>query len=138
MAGPVYGNCKGSAAVSGKKKEDPVQKAITQLEERVNVLGRAVFGSESFGKVMNTAVSTQAALKKGFSDRMAKNLHFYNMPSQDDIVTLAEQCARIEERMISVESMLRQLLAEKAGPARTGPARTRRPKSETRPKKPDA
>lgn len=123
--------------MAGKKGEDSVQKAVALLEDQVNVLGRAVFGSESFGKVMNTAVSTRARVKKGFSDTMARRLHFYNMPSQDDIVTLAEQCSRIEERLIAIEGMLRTLTRDQNGPARTGPARTRKPKSSTKPKKPD-
>ncbi|MCR9078491.1 MAG: hypothetical protein NXH78_05265 [Hyphomonadaceae bacterium] len=124
--------------MTGKKGGDPVQRTIVSLEERVNVLGKAVFGSENFGKVMNTAVTTQARVQKRFSDRMAKNLHFYNMPSQEDVVQLAEQCGRIEERMVAIESMLHQLLSQKSGGAQKGPARTKKPKSATRSKKPDA
>ncbi|MEL7108267.1 MAG: hypothetical protein AAGJ68_00860 [Pseudomonadota bacterium] len=123
--------------MSGKKKSsDPVQNAIASLEDRVNVIGRAVFGSENFGKIMNTAVSTQGRMQKGFSDRMARNLHFYNMPSQDDVVALAEQCARIEERMVAIENMLLVLVEDKMPAARTGPARTRKPKSKSKPKAP--
>ena len=117
-----------------KKGGDPVQKTIASLEERVNELGKAVFGSENFGKVMNTAVTTQAGMQKRFSNRMAKNLHFYNMPTQEDIVQLAEQCGRIEERMISIESMLHDALGKKNNGARKGPARTKQPKSSTRSK----
>ena len=117
-----------------KKGGDPVQKAVATLEERVNELGKAVFGSDNFGKVMNTAVTTQARVQKRFSDRMGKNLHFYNMPTQEDIVQLAEQCGRIEERMIAIESMLHELLGKKTSGARKGPARTKKPKSAMRPK----
>lgn len=124
--------------MSEKKGGDSVQKTVATLEARVNELGKAVFGSENFGKVMNSAVTTQARVQKRFSQRMAKNLHFYNMPSQDDIVQLAEQCGRIEERMVAIESMLHQLLDQKSGTARKGPARTKKPKSATRSKKPDA
>jgi len=115
--------------VADKKGGDPVQKAVSALEERVNVLGQAVFGSENFGKVMNTAVMTSAGVKKRFNDRMAKNLHFYNMPSQDDIVLLAEQCNRIEERLVGIEAMLHRLAANELPAAKTGPARTKKPKS---------
>lgn len=118
--------------MSSKKKDDPIGSTVAVLEERVNVLGKAVFGSENFGKVMNTAVTTQAAVRKGFSNRMAKNLHFYNMPSQDDVVRLAEQCSRIEERLVSIEAMLHKLAADKTKPARKGPARTKQPKSVSR------
>ncbi|MCR9078862.1 MAG: hypothetical protein NXH78_07165 [Hyphomonadaceae bacterium] len=124
--------------MADKKGGDPVQKTVATLEARVNELGKAVFGSENFGKVMNSAVTTQARVQKTFSERMAKNLHFYNMPSQDDIVQLAEQCGRIEERMVAIESMLHQLLNQKSGTVRKGPARTKKPKSATRSKKPDA
>lgn len=118
--------------MAGKPKEDPIGSTVAALEERVNELGKAVFGSENFGKVMNTAVTTRAAVRKGFSNRMAKNLNFYNMPSQDDIVRLAEQCSRIEERLVSVEAMLHKLVDDKTKPARKGPARTKKPKSATR------
>ncbi|MEO1304219.1 MAG: hypothetical protein AAFV37_04530 [Pseudomonadota bacterium] len=117
--------------MSSKKNADPIGATVAALEERVNVLGKAVFGSENFGKVMNTAVTTRAAVQKGFSNRMAKNLHFYNMPSQDDIVRLAEQCSRIEERLVSVETMLHKLVDDKSTPIRKGPARTKKPKSTT-------
>ncbi len=117
-----------------KKAGDPVQKVIASLEERVNELGKAVFGSENFGKVMNTAVTTQARVEKRFADRMAKNLHFYNMPTQDDIVLLAEQCGRIEERMVAIEAMLHELLGKTSAGAPKGPARTKKPKSATGPK----
>ncbi len=117
--------------MANKKSDDPIGSTVAALEERVNELGKAVFGSENFGKVMNTAVTTRAAVQKGFSSRMAKNLHFYNMPSQDDIVRLAEQCSRIEERLVSVEAMLHKLVADKSTPARKGPARTKKPKSAT-------
>ena len=115
--------------VAGKKGNDPIQSAVTVLEDRVNVLGKAVFGSENFGKVMNTAVTTSAGVKKRFNDRMAKNLHFYNMPSQDDVVLLAEQCNRIEERLVGIEAMLHQLVNERKPAPRSGPARTKKPKS---------
>lgn len=117
-----------------KKTSDPVQNAIANLEERVNVLGRTVFGSDNFGKIMNTAVSTQGRLQKGFSNRMAKNLNFYNMPSQDDVVALGEQCARIEERIVAIENMLLLLVEEKMPKVRTGPARTKVPKSKAKAK----
>ncbi|MEM7457847.1 MAG: hypothetical protein AAF331_00165 [Pseudomonadota bacterium] len=120
-----------------KKGGDPVQKTVAALEERVNELGKAVFGSDNFGKVMNTAVTTQARVQKRFTDRMGKNLHLYNMPTQEDIVQLAEQCGRIEERMISVESMLHELLGKKTAGVRKGPARTKKPKSATRSKAPE-
>lgn len=81
---------------------------------------------------MNTAVSTQGRLQKGFSDRMAKNLNFYNMPSQDDVVALGEQCARIEERIVAIENMLLMLVQDKMPAVRTGPARTKKPKSKTK------
>lgn len=122
--------------MADKKNSDPIQTAVTALEQQVNVLGKAVFGSENFGKVMNTAVTTGAGVKKRFNDRMAKNLHFYNMPSQDDVILLAEQCNRIEERLVGIESMLHKLLGDKTAPVRSGPARTKKPKSATRKKAP--
>lgn len=115
--------------MSKKKAGDSVQNAVATLEERVNELGRAVFGSENYGKVVNTAMTTQANIQKRISDGMAKNLHFYNMPTREDIVSLAAQCGQIEERLVSIESMLHQLSTGKASSARKGPPRTKKPKS---------
>ena len=111
--------------MANKKLAPP---SLDEIEDKLNTLGRAVFGSENFGKVMNTTMSTQARIKKGFSNQMGRRLNFYNIPSQDDVTTLAEQCARIEARMVNIESMLHQLLDEKQ-PVRSGPARTKQPKS---------
>lgn len=122
--------------MADKKNSDPIQSAVTALEQQVNVLGKAVFGSENFGKVMNTAVTTGVGVKKRFNDRMAKNLHFYNMPSQEDVIQLAEQCNRIEERLVGIETMLHKSMSDKVSPVRSGPARTKKPKSATRKKSP--
>lgn len=115
--------------MAGKKSKDPIQKAVEGLEERINVLGRAVLGTEEFGKLMNGAVRARLEVRKTFSDQMAKNLHFYNMPSQEDVILLAEQCGRIEERLVTVESLLHKLVDANAPARVTGPARTRKPKS---------
>jgi len=115
-----------------KKNPDQVQTAIATLEERVNVIGKAVFGSKNFGQIMRTAVSTQGRAQKRFSDRMAKNLNFYNMPSQSDVVAVAEKCARIEERLVAIELLLRTLVDEQKPAVRSGPSRTRQPKSKSK------
>lgn len=113
--------------MADKKSKNVQDAAIKALEERINTIGRAVLGSENFGKVMNTAVTTGTRVQRGFSDRMAKQLHFYNMPSQDDITRLSEQCARIEERVVRIETAILQLAGE-AQAQSSGPPRTRRPK----------
>ena len=127
MYGLTAKNGQAGAIMSGKKATK-----LDEIEEKLNQLGRAVFGSESFGKVMNTTISTQARLKKGFSDQMGRGLHFYNLPTQDDVTTLAEQCARIEARMVNIESMLHDLVEGRGTPQSKGPSRTRQPKSAAR------
>lgn len=97
---------------------------VDALEQRVNVLGQAVFGSENFGKIMSGAVITRSRLRRGFADRMAQGLHLYNLPTQDDVVALGEQCARIEERLARMESMLQSLSGN--GATRSGPPRTKK------------
>lgn len=115
--------------MAGKKSKDPIQQAVAGLEERINVLGRAVLGTEEFGKLMNGAVRARLEVRKTFSDQMARNLHFYNMPSQEDVILLAEQCGRIEERLVTVELLLHKLVDANTPARVTGPARTRKPKS---------
>ena len=116
--------------VADKKAKDKQATSIKALEECVNEIARAVLGNENFGKVMNSAVTTRTRVQRGFSDRMAKQLHFYNMPSQDDVVRLSEQCARIEERVVRIEAAILQLTGQTAAQA-SGPPRTRRPKKKT-------
>ena len=112
--------------MADKKPKDKQATSIKALEERINTIGRAVLGNENFGKVMNSAVTTSSRVQRGFSDQMARQLHFYNMPSQDDVVRLSEQCARIEERVVRIETAILQLTNQAA--AQSGPPRTRRPK----------
>lgn len=116
--------------MADKKSKDLTATSIKALEERINTIGRAVLGDENFGKVMNSAVTTGTRMRRGFSDRMARQLHFYNMPSQDDIVRLSEQCARIEERVVRIEAAILQLAGQSGGQS-SGPPRTRRPKKKT-------
>lgn len=112
--------------MADKKPKDNQAISIKALEERINTIGRAVLGNENFGKVMNSAVTTRTRVQRGFSDQMARQLHFYNMPSQDDVIRLSEQCARIEERVVRIETAILQLTNQSA--AQSGPPRTRRPK----------
>lgn len=113
--------------MADKKPKDKQAPSIKALEERINTIGRAVLGNENFGKVMNSAVTTHSRVQRGFSDQMARQLHFYNMPSQDDVIRLSEQCARIEERVVRIETAILQLTNQSA--AQSGPPRTRRPKT---------
>ena len=112
--------------MADKKPKDNQAISIKALEERINTIGRAVLGNEGFGKVMNSAVTTRSRVQRGFSDQMARQLHFYNMPSQDDVIRLSEQCARIEERVVRIETANLQLTNPST--AQSGPPRTRRPK----------
>jgi hypothetical protein len=116
--------------VADKNSKDKQAMSIKALEDRINTIGRAVLGNENFGKVMNSAVTTTTRVQRGFSDRMAKQLHFYNMPSQDDVVRLSEQCARIEERVVRIEAAILQLIGQSAT-QKSGPPRTRRPKKKS-------
>ena len=97
------------------KKKTGNALTLATLEERINVLGQAVMGSDNYRKLMHGAVSTRSSVKRAFSDQMARNLHFYNMPSQDDLISLGEQCNRIEERLVQMESNLNRLVEHLSG-----------------------
>lgn len=115
-----------------KKTLDSNALTLATLEERINTLGRAVLGSENYGKLMHGALTTRTSVKRAFSDQMARNLHFYNLPTQDDLVSLAEQCNRIEERVVRMELGLNRLIEQLAGPSpatsENRAPRTRKPK----------
>ena len=119
--------------MSDNKSQQGAGGALTLagLEERINVIGRAVLGSENFGKLMHTAVSTRTSFEQAFSKQMEKNLHFYNMPSQADLVELGAQCNRIEERVVRIEMMLSRIvdrLEPEAAPKTPAVPRTRQPR----------
>lgn len=118
---------------SNQKKNLGEMLTLSALEERVNFIGRSVFGSDNFNKLMNQALSAQTTLQRGFTDQMAKGLHLYNMPTKDDVVALAEQCDRIEERVVRIETLLGHIAesgsAGAAKPASPTVPRTRKPKA---------
>ena len=116
------------------KKETSLKDALSleSLQERIDVMGRTIFGDSNYGKLMHGALSAQTTMQKTFAEQMAKGLHFYNMPSQDDLSSIADQCNRMEERMVRIETMLKALLEQSGAPsmASTAPVpRTRKPKA---------
>lgn len=115
------------------KSRSRTDEAIASLEERVNTLGQMVFGSENFNKAVGTALDTGVRLQRGFSDKMAQGLNFYNLPSQDDIVALGQQCARIEEHVVRIEAALLQLVEDKSSRPVAGPPRTKQAKPKAKP-----
>ncbi len=105
--------------------------SLEALQERMDVMGRAIFGDSKYGKLMHQALSAQTTMQQTFSEQMAKGLNFYNMPSQDDLSSIADQCNHIEERLMRMEQMLQTLVNQSGGvspPAKDRVPRTRKPK----------
>ncbi|WP_209254801.1 hypothetical protein [Tropicibacter sp. R16_0] len=108
--------------------------SLEALQERMDVMGRAIFGDSKYGKLMHGALSAQTTMQQTFSEQMAKGLSFYNMPSQDDLSSIADQCNRIEERLMHLEQMLQTLVDKSDGVS--SPSTARVPRTRTRKPKP--
>jgi hypothetical protein len=107
---------------------DAIRSAIAKLEERVDEVATALMGTEEFAGAANAASNLQLRLKKGMSDHMARQLALFNMPSRQDIAAIGERLMGIDERLGRVEAVLSRMAPPDARP-RSGPPRTRKPKS---------
>lgn len=121
--------------MAADKGDNSIAQSIDTIEQKLNVLGRAVFGSDGFGQLSNAGLVVRHKLTKQLSDQMGKGLHLYNMPTRDDVTSLAERCAKIDERLLGIEALLLELLDQQNLAPPSGPPRTKKPKT-SRTKKP--
>ncbi len=119
------------------KSVDPsvqFQEWVTQWERAVDEFSNRVMGTDEFSKSMNQMQSLQIEFQKQFGELMGRQLASFNMPSRDDIIELSEDIRSLDRRMAHVERHLEKLVAgAKQGSSGRpkGPARTKKPPSET-------
>ena len=101
---------------------------LRQWEDAGNSLGTDAMKSPEFGKFMNQATSSSAALQSVFADLSAKYLAALNLPTKSDIIAIAERLHAIEKRI--EEMQLAMAEGQSRGPAGRGfvkPTRNRQP-----------
>lgn len=102
---------------------------LGQWENVANRFGQEVLKSGEAARAMGVATSAAARGQEATKDAMGKTLTALNLPSRAEVVALAEQVARVEERLSRIESLLIKLASESSPPppAAPRPARTRKP-----------
>ncbi|MEQ9663615.1 MAG: hypothetical protein RLN87_13835 [Parasphingopyxis sp.] len=112
-----------------ENKSDPMdmlRKAMADLEQRFDEMGRAIFGTDAFAKSTHRATELSTKVQQATSDQMARNLSFLNMPSRADVNAIGERLMGIEAQLARIEETLERLAPAEAKPA-SGPPRTRKP-----------
>lgn len=102
---------------------------LGQWETAANQFGQEVLKSGEAARAMGAATTASAKGQDATREAMGKALTVFNLPSRAEVVALAEQVSRVEERLSRIESLLIKLAGETpaTAPARDRPARTRRP-----------
>ena len=102
---------------------------LGQWETAANQFGQDMLKSGEAARAMGAATSATAKGQEATREAMGKALTALNLPSRAEMIALSEQVARVEERLTRIESLLIKLAGESNSPtpARTRPARTRRP-----------
>lgn len=111
------------------ERRDPMEmlrKAMADLEQRFDEMGRAVFGTDAFAKTAHRTTEIGTKVQQATSDQMARSLSFLNMPSRADVTALGERLMTIDARLETIEAALTRL-APAAPKAASGPPRTRKP-----------
>jgi hypothetical protein len=81
------------------KSNDPValwQNMIGEMEKGFNAFANQAMASPQFSKVMNQVGGTTAGAQKQLADLMEKYLVSLNLPSREQMVSMAERLASIE------------------------------------------
>jgi hypothetical protein len=101
---------------------------LRQWEDAGNSLGTDAMKSPEFGKFMNQATSSSAALQRVFADLSARYLAALNLPTKSDITEIAERLHAIEKRIEEIQLTMAE--DQSRGPAGRGfvkPTRNRQP-----------
>ncbi len=106
-----------------------MNKAVNDLEAKVDQIATALFATDEFARAANTANSLSLRLQKGIRGQMARRMAMLNVPSGDDVAALGARLMIMDERLVRIEEMLGRLMQPDAGAKPVGPPRTKRPPS---------
>lgn len=106
---------------------------LTQSERQWNEFFNQMMGTEEFGRAMGAMMDAYLNTQRTFSDAFGRYFSSINVPTRTDVLTLGNRLTEIEERLASIESLLRGMApAEPAEPPAPAPRppRTKRPPEE--------
>jgi hypothetical protein len=101
---------------------------LGQWEGIANQFGTELMKSGEFARTVHGASSASMKAQEVAKDAMGKALATANIPSREEILSLGERMAGVEERLTRIESLLIKLAGQDAArPERVKPARTKKP-----------
>jgi polyhydroxyalkanoic acid synthase PhaR subunit len=106
---------------------------LSTSERQWNEFFNQMMATEEFGQGMGRMMDAYLGTQKNFSEAFGRYFTSLNMPSRTDVLTLGSRLIEIEERLASIESLLRGLsaapVAEAAdnGVEAVRPPRTKKP-----------
>jgi hypothetical protein len=109
------------------------QKMIGEMEKGFNAFANQAMVSPQFSKAVNQAGGASAGAQKQFGNMMEKYLLAMNLPSQAQMVGMAERLQAIETQLSEIKALLQQMnAAAGSGPVASPPSppkppRTKRP-----------
>ncbi|MEX0681926.1 MAG: hypothetical protein WD904_07250 [Dehalococcoidia bacterium] len=109
---------------------------LGETERQLNGFFGEVLGNEGFARLSANYVDAYSVIQRSLNEGMERYLNTFNLPTHSDITDLGERLSNIEERLASMETMIRSI-ADGAGVAAGGtvtplrPRRTRRPRAQT-------
>ncbi|MGY8634952.1 hypothetical protein RAD15_20970 [Bradyrhizobium sp. 14AA] len=119
------------------KTNDPVamwQKMMGEMEKGFNSFANQAMSSPEFSQAINRAGGVAAGAQKQLGELMEKYLVSMNLPSREQVTSLAERLQAIEGQIGEIKSMLGQMAANAGVSQGTDsalrPPRTKRPPSE--------
>jgi hypothetical protein len=119
------------------KTNDPVamwQKMVGEMEKGFNSFANQAMSSPEFSQAVNRAGGVAAGAQKQLGELMEKYLVSMNLPSREQVTSLAERLHSIEGQIGEIKSMLSQMAASSGVSQGFDPAlrppRTKRPPSE--------
>ena len=105
---------------------------LTLSERQFNSFFNEVMGSDQFARSAAGYMETFAASQRLMAQGMERYLSFVNIPSRNDIASLAETLQSIETRLAQIEETL-QLAAEAVDGSEAGPPPQEEPKRTRQP-----
>ncbi|MBW5436647.1 hypothetical protein FXB41_18400 [Bradyrhizobium canariense] len=119
------------------KSNDPIamwQKMVGEMEKGFNSFANQAMSSPEFSQAVNRAGGVAAGAQKQLGDLMEKYLVSVNLPSREQVTSLAERLQSIEGQIGEIKSMLSQMAASsgisQGSDTALRPPRTKRPPSE--------
>lgn len=98
---------------------------VTEWERSFDAFANQVMGTEGYSEAMNQMQKAQLSYQRGFSEVMAQQLAALNIPTRDDLLSLADALGKIDQRLERIEAKLAK--GEKPKRKVKRPARTKKP-----------